>query len=457
MIISGRLPKIKTLFRKLSLSVLVREYLLVLMIAFLCHRGRMSAQCAGSEVASKRRHRGNVLRFLSKQGSRLSYARRRFVGRMLESHPHLRKKNLYVLIVDTTHVTQQGKMTENTISTGNRKRRPCEGRRYNENKRAPQSSHAHVFGLLLTPRGVRILYYLPFYTKAYCLQHGLMHRTQADLAAELIRQVHLPGGAKLLVLGDTAFEARQVRAACDEQNATWIVPANPERVLEGEKPRPKLWSLAANLTANQFVPIRLKLDDPTLAPYRRASACRLGSRTRTATFYTHRERRRVLNIGEVQIVFSTKQQPPSDKPVSRKQAKVLLTNDLSLSVREVVSWYTLRWQIELLFKELKSTLGLDQYRFRAFHRVVAWVEACIITFLFLEWTRMQKLKQRALSKRERTWWSRQRTHGITIAVRQHMEWSELQQIKKLTETDYGTRKLRRLVNNALPPEYSVAL
>jgi hypothetical protein len=31
--------------------------------------------------------------------------------------------------------------------------------------------------------------------------------------------------------------------------------------------------------------------------------------------------------------------------------------------------YSLRWQIELTFKELKSTLGLHQYQFREFQCV----------------------------------------------------------------------------------------
>jgi hypothetical protein len=35
--------------------------------------------------------------------------------------------------------------------------------------------------------------------------------------------------------------------------------------------------------------------------------------------------------------------------------------------------YSLRWQIELVFKELKSTLGFAQYSFKKFLAVEAWV------------------------------------------------------------------------------------
>ena len=40
--------------------------------------------------------------------------------------------------------------------------------------------------------------------------------------------------------GDTAFDAEAVRTACEERKFSWIVPINPERVLAGAKPRPKV-------------------------------------------------------------------------------------------------------------------------------------------------------------------------------------------------------------------------
>ena len=43
-----------------------------------------------------------------------------------------------------------------------------------------------------------------------------------------------------------------------------------------------------------------------------------------------------------------------------------MTNDLRLSVCAVIELYSLRWQIELFFKELKSTLGFHQYQFQKF-------------------------------------------------------------------------------------------
>jgi IS4 transposase len=41
--------------------------------------------------------------------------------------------------------------------------------------------------------------------------------------------------------------------------------------------------------------------------------------------------------------------------------------------------YSLRWQIELFFKELKSTLGFHQYQFQTFAAVEGWMELCSVS------------------------------------------------------------------------------
>ena len=68
-----------------------------------------------------------------------------------------------------------------------------------------------------------------------------------------------------------------------------------------------------------------------------------------------------------------------------------MTNDLKLSVRDVVELYSLRWQIELFFKELKSTLGFHQYQFQKFEPVEGWAELALTTFLYLESYRVQQM------------------------------------------------------------------
>jgi hypothetical protein len=307
-------------------------------------------------------------------------------------------------------------------------------------------------GLLLTPSGARIPYYRSYSTRAFCKANQRQYLTQADLGAKLIDELNLPSTAKVVVIGDTAFESQQVREACARRGWSWIMPANTERVLAGEKPRPKVSSLLQSFRSDQFAPLRLTPGREPLAALRRTAPCRIGPKSKSRTYYVHQERRCVHSVGEVQIVFSTTQEPQPGKPIERDQAKILLCNDLSLSAEFVVALYTLRWQIEMFFKELKSVLGMHHYRFQRFCCVEAWVEACLSTYIYLEWIRWRRLHSPVLTDEERKWWTWQRTQGLAAAVRQRIDETEIAILHQHLRSNNGVRKLRRQLRTALPPE-----
>jgi hypothetical protein len=455
MMMQYTLPGIKAFFRNSRLSAPSRQMLMRLMIAFIAHTGRMSCSQAAVAVRSEARNRAAVTRFLANSPLGNSGDEYQLLAMSLLAL-ETRRKGRWLLIVDKTCCSRQGTHTENTFSTGNRQRRPRKGRRYNQNKTAPKRCHGFVMGLVITPSGHRIPFQRCYYTKEYCAARKIPHATEADLGAELIRRVPIPEDAEVVVLGDTAYEAESVRDACAERGYQWITPVNPERVLAGQKPRAKVRSRILDLKARQFSPIRLTPGQGPYVAQRRVSACRIGPKTKTRTFYAHRERLAVHSVGETQVVFSTKEQPRNGKPLELDNTKILMTNDLTLSLREIVELYDLRWQIELFFKELKSTLGLHQYRFVQFSAVESWVECCLLTYLYLEWYRAVRQARRRLSKSEKEWWTRQRTHGLCHAIRQEAETQELKTMAQWSHTKTGMNKLKKLVRAAHPRECQIA-
>ena len=114
-------------------------------------------------------------------------------------------------------------------------------------------------------------------------------------------------------------------------------------------------------------------------------------------------------------------------------------------------------QIELFFKELKSSLGFHQYRFKKFEAVEGWAELALTAFLYLEWYRMRQLSRRSLSKEEKRWWRHQRTHGLCQAVRLASQQSELHYLADRLKTPQGITKLKRLLRNSYAPEYRAKL
>ena len=171
-------------------------------------------------------------------------------------------------------------------------------------------------------------------------------------------------------------------------------------------------------------------------------------------YYAYQEKLEVRSVGFVQLVFSTMK--PDLKTATADDVKILMTNATDLSVSEVIELYSLRWQIELFFKEMKSTLGFAQYSFQDFLAVRAWVEMAITTVLFLEYERIKHIQDRRLSKEARRWWEAQRLHGLCHAYRQECAGSELKYLSDRLKTSGGIQKLKRLLAAALPSEYRIA-
>ncbi len=447
--VAEALPEIKGCFRRFSLSEAARRLVIRVVAAFVLHAGRMSCLAAAGTVRCEPVNRAQISRFLARPSWRGAD-----INALLRQDLLMREsgRGLFVFIIDATLCTQAGRCTENTFSTGNRQRRPRKGRRYGKYKHAKKNCHSFTKGLLITPRGVRIPFTKPYYTREYCKKTGRQHRTTAEAAADLIRALPLPEAAEVVVLGDTAYDAEAVRDACADRGYDWIVPCNPERVLAGPKgQRPQVRSLLKDWSKWSRRTVRLAPGQGKYAVYRRLSPHRIGPKAKVRTYDVHEERRQVHSVGEVRLVFSTTKQ--NLKTATANDVKILMTNDLRRSLPDVIALYALRWQIELFFKELKSTLGVHQYRFQKFEAVEGWMELALTSFLYLERYRVLQLARRDLSDEEKQWWRHQRTHGLCQAVRLATDQAELHYLAERLETPGGIAKLKRVLRNSLAPEY----
>ena len=452
MIVRDALPGIKRFFKPARLSQRTLGLVVRFVAAFGLHFGRMSVVQAAQAIRCEPRHRAQLCRFLTRKSLRKRHLLATLHAQVLALESTTGR---FVFLVDQTLCSQPGDKTENTYSTGNRKRRPRKGVRHSKYKHTRKQCHCFVMGLLLTPSGLRIPFRRSYYTKDYCQTKGWAYRKQTELAAEMIDALPLPVRTRVVVLGDTAFDAAVIHQACARRQFSWIVPMNPERVLAGPKPRPRVSSLGVGLGADKFQAIRLYPHKGEFVAMRRLSAYRIGPKVKPRVYYTHSEDRDVHSVGNVRLVFSTREKPEATK--EQAVQKILMTNDRRLRASEVVELYALRWQIELFFKELKSTLGFDQYRFRRFEAVDGWVELALVTFVYLEWHRACQLRRKGLSEEQRKRWRTQRTHGLCVAVRRQVERGDLDAIADALKTKGGIQRLRRLLDNATQAEYRTAI
>lgn len=446
------LPNGKSFFAGLKVSKPTRQMLVRFVISILTRQGRNSCMQAASALKDQPRHRAQLSRFLRRVGWRELDLVGQFTGKLIElANP----TGEYLLIVDSTMVGHQAQRMQNTYSTGNRARRPQKHRRYKKYKYTAKSSHCFVFGLLLTPEGIRVPLFKPLYTKEHARQHGLKHRTQAQLAAQMIAEAPVPDGACVTVLGDTAFDAKVVRDACHHRGYRWIVPVNANRVLAGPRgQRPRVSSRIERLSKSSFHQIRLSATAGKYALQRRLSYARQQAKRKTRTYYVHAEKQQVHSVGEVLLVFSSTD--PIKGKAKRDSTKLLMTNATNLTARQVAELYALRWQIELFFKELKTTLGMHQYQYKNFSAVEAWMEIVLMTFIYLEWTRQKKLSDRRVPSATKEIWARQRSHGVRQAVLIGLEIRGHRWISQRLKSKHGRQRLKKTLTQLLAYEYRCA-
>ena len=287
-IVSESARPLKRFIEKTGLSDFAQSMVLKMMLTFMMHLGRMTCSQAAGSVASESVHRSQVTRFLA----RPRWQKNDFNAPLREALLQMEVgKGKFIYMIDATLVSQAGLKTQNTYSTGNRKRRPKKGRRYNNKKVIHKKCHSFTFGLLITPSGYRLPFQIPHYTKEYCEAKGIQHRTTAEAAADLIRSLPLPEEAPVIVLGDTAYDAKVVRQACDDRGYIWVFPANPERVYEGPTGnRPKLRSRLKDWTSLSLKTIRLRASTGKYAKYRRLSKWRVGPRQKPRVYYAYQEK-----------------------------------------------------------------------------------------------------------------------------------------------------------------------
>jgi hypothetical protein len=263
MILADRLPFLKTFLRPLALRSDTGLYVAHFLSVFFFSPNNPSPSQAAQIDRTSRRHRGTLARFLADARISPDWLLCLQIAALLLDHD-AKAGGTWLLLLDQTYCTRLGQFAENTFARGNNKARARQSARH-QKKHARCSCHGFVCALLITPSGLRLPLFNSFYTKDSCQQLERPFFTQTELAAQLIEQAAVPAGCSTVVLGDTAFDADCIRRAAARRHWQWIVPVNPERVLAGSKPRPKVRSLVAELKDQD----RHSAFIPTAKPVRR--------------------------------------------------------------------------------------------------------------------------------------------------------------------------------------------
>ena len=199
------------------------------------------------------------------------------------------------------------------------------------------------------------------------------YENENALFRQMVAGISPPSWATLVIVGgDAAYSSREnmkrVRQR-DREDAQrrWGFVFGIARTWKTEENK-SLKDLVNHLPCNRYTRTWI----PRLAEGAKGSKKR-------KTFWIHGKRMRLRHIGDVMMVLSKK-----GRNLGPKKTKLIVTNLIDLTPRQVIVIYQRRWSMELLFWELKSALGLGQHQVtRKEDRIEKSIGIAILAYLFL--------------------------------------------------------------------------
>jgi hypothetical protein len=195
------------------------------------------------------------------------------------------------------------------------------------------------------------------------------YETENELFRKMLRRFEPPPWAKVVVvIADAAFASKDNMRLIKEldrsdRNRRWAFLFAIART----------WNMENGKSLNNLV------KHIPHCSFQRTWIPRLANDTGRKTYWVYRKRTRLRHIGDVTMVLSKK-----GRNVCPKKTKILVTNLVELTARQVVSVYQKRWPVEILFKELKSGLGLGEHQVtKEIDRVEKSIGVAIIAYLVL--------------------------------------------------------------------------
>jgi len=176
-----------------------------------------------------------------------------------------------------------------------------------------------------------------------------------ELAGQIVLDADIPDKFDVTVLFDAFYLCPTVANACKKRKWRYIGVSKSNRWLTVNSIKHKVGKYGKNILYRTG---RLH----SIKGLRKTSSYKLAQRVGTMN-----------KLGEVKVVFSKRR---NDHTVI-----ALVTNDIRLSMKKVVSHYLKRWAIEVMIKEQKQHLGLGDYRVLRYRAIVSFTWHTDVQFI----------------------------------------------------------------------------
>ena len=240
-----------------------------------------------------------------------------------------------------------------------------------------------------------------------------------ELAGQIVLDADISDKFDVTVLFDAFYLCPAVVNACEKRKWRYIGVSKSNRWLTVNSIKHKVGTYGRNIlnrTGRWY----------SIKGLRKTSSYKLAQRVGTMN-----------KLGRVKIVFSKRR---NDHTVI-----ALVTNDISLSMKKVVSRYLKRWAIEVMIKEQKQHLGLGDYRVWRYRAIVRHL--CLVDSAYACLTHVGINSQRAQGYKNDTKDMLSLSPISQLKARMHqIVWNqEVQNVIKVSHDKKVIRRLEKLL------------
>lgn len=249
------------------------------------------------------------------------------------------------LLLDDTRIVKRGKKMEGLCKL------------WDHARQCFAYGHIVVTAAILF-RGVVLPWRLELWESAKSARHRF--RKLTHIAADLIRQFTPPAGVKVRVLFDAFYLCPAVVRACESRGFTWFSVAAKGRNFSrtnGKKRRLKDWAPGVLRYHGRWVRL------PRARGWRWMRIAAMDGK--------------LWKIGTVRMVLCKRHRN------AWKTTVAIVSNETKRDARTILAIYEKRWNIEVLFKELRGSLGLGDYQVMSRRAIVRHLHLCCLAHLVL--------------------------------------------------------------------------
>ena len=219
---------------------------------------------------------------------------------------------------------------------------------------------------------------IPFYSRKYCKENNLVYKSEHVRVIEYLQALDLGEyiedyhPEEVIALADSGYDDKRIQKAILDKGWHFVMALKKKRSVKSNAEQLKTKPSKGWSQIQAFFKAHRRLAWETARLFTN------GAKKRRKEFRIRHTIGWLKSVGQVQLVCSERKNAPGG------ERKYFACSHLTISPRQILIAYSLRWKIELFHKSVKMHLGFEHVSAVSFDSVVAHVHWVYCAYILLQ-------------------------------------------------------------------------